>query len=85
MSLISNRLASASTGSSYPSLTPCIPAASRTLNARYGLHAGSGERYSIRVAALLPRRFTGMRMSPLRLLRAQLTWTGASKPGTSRL
>ena len=60
---------------------PRMPAASSTLNARYGLHAGSGERYSMRVALGLPRLATGTRISPLRLLRAQLTCTGASKPG----
>ena len=47
------------------------PAASITLNARYGLHAGSGERYSMRVAIGLPRLAIGTRISPLRLLRAQ--------------
>ena len=55
------------------------------LKARYGLHAGSGERYSMRVASGLPRLAIGTRISPLRLLRAHDTWTGASKPGTSRL
>ena len=84
-SSISNKFASASAGSSYPCSMPRIPAAKMTENARYGLHAGSGERYSMRVAESLPRFGIGTRMSPLRLLRAHEIWTGASKPGTSRL
>ena len=62
-----------------------MPAASTTLNVRYGLHAGSGERYSMRVARGLLRLAIGTRISPLRLFRAHDTWTGASKPGTRRL
>ena len=62
-----------------------MPAASSTLNARYGLHAGSGERDSMRVASGLPYFGIGTRISPLRLFRAQLMCTGASNPGTSRL
>src|SRR4051812_1554679 len=85
VSLISNRLLSASGGSSYPSVMPRIPAASITAKARYGLHAGSGERNSIRVALRLPRLATGTHTRPLRLLRAHVTCTGASNPGTSRL
>ena len=54
-------------------------------NARYGLHAGSGERYSIRVASSLPGLYIGTRTSALRFRRAQHTYTGASYPGTSRL
>ena len=81
----SNRLAAASGASSYPSEMPFRPAARMTLNARYGLHAGSGLRYSMRVALGLPRLGIGTRMSPLRLFRAQLMCTGASKPGTNRL
>jgi len=49
------------------------------------LHAGSGERNSMRVASSLPRLGTGTRIKPLRLLRAHDTCTGASKPGTRRL
>src|SRR3954453_19131733 len=85
VSVISNRLLSASGGSSYCSVMPRMPAANITANARYGLHAGSGERNSIRVALGLPRLATGTRTRPLRLLRAHVTWTGASNPGTSRL
>ena len=39
----------------------------------------------MRVALGLPRFGIGTRIRPLRLLRAQLMCTGASKPGTSRL
>jgi len=44
-----------------------------TEKARYGLQAGSGERYSMRVADGLARLGTGTRMRPLRLLRAHDT------------
>ena len=63
---------------------PFSPAARITEKARYGLHAGSGARYSMRVDWTL-RLATGTRTSAERLLRAQLTYAGASKPGTSRL
>ena len=62
-----------------------MPAASTSAKVRYGLHAGSGERYSTRVASGLSRLAIGTRISPLRLLRAHDTWIGASKPGTNRL
>ncbi len=56
-------------------------------NARYGLHAGSGEpgtRCASPVGlAALGRAARGSR--PLRLLRAHEMCTGASKPGTRRL
>src|SRR5439155_5146773 len=75
----------ASGGSSYSASIPVSPAASIAANARYGLHAGSGDRYSIRVACSLPGEYIGTRTSALRLRRAQHTYTGASNPGTSRL
>ena len=49
------------------------------------MHAGSGERYSMRVAKGLPRFGIGTRIRPLRLFLAHEMCTGASKPGTSRL
>src|SRR5262249_57882611 len=61
------------------------PAARITENARYGLHAGSGERNSTRVELSWPRFGSGTRTSAERLLRAQHTYTGASYPTTSRL
>src|ERR687884_537071 len=75
----------ASGGSSYSFSIPARPAPSIAANARYGLHAGSGERYSIRVASSLPGLYCGTRTSALRFRRAQHTYTGASNPGTSRL
>src|ERR671915_1963209 len=78
-------LLEASGASSYSPSSPASPAASIAANARYGLHAGSGERYSIRVAPSLPGLYIGTRTSALRFRRAQHTYTGASKPGTSRL
>src|SRR5436190_7979209 len=63
---------------------PRIPAASITEKARYGLQAGSGARYSIRVDDALFLAI-GTRTSAERMFRAQLTYTGASKPGISRL
>ena len=75
----------ASGGSSYPPSMPARPAASIAANARYGLQAGSGERYSIRVASSLPGLYSGTRTRALRFRRAQHTYTGASNPGTSRL
>ncbi len=51
---------------------PGRPRAS-TANARYGLQAGSGERYSIRVASSLPGLYCGTRTSAERLRRAQQT------------
>src|SRR2546425_7218586 len=75
----------ASGGSSYSRSTPARPAASMAENARYGLHAGSGERYSMRVAPSFPGLYIGTRTSADRLRRAQHTYTGASKPGINRL
>src|SRR5919204_5790981 len=78
-------LLDASGGSSYSFSTPVRPAASIAANARYGLHAGSGERNSMRVADSLPGLYIGTRTSALRLRRAQQMYTGASYPGTKRL
>src|SRR5690606_20893492 len=64
---------------------PFRPAASMTEKARYGLQAGSGARYSMRVEDSLPDLARGTRTSADRLLRAQETCTGASEPGMSRL
>ncbi len=64
---------------------PFRPAASITENARYGLQAGSGARYSMRVDAALPDLVIGTRTRAERLLRAHDTYTGASNPGMSRL
>src|SRR5437588_9874656 len=75
----------ASGGSSYSFSIPVRPAASMAANARYGLHAGSGERNSTRVADSLPGLYIGTRTSALRLRRAQQMYTGASYPGTRRL
>src|SRR3989304_7535100 len=75
----------ASGGSSSSCSTPARPAPSIEANARYGLHAGSGERYSIRVASSLPGLYWGTRTSAERFRRAQHTYTGASYPGTRRL
>src|SRR5207248_3614067 len=75
----------ASGGSSYSPSIPASPAASIAANARYGLHAGSGERNSMRVADSLPGLYIGTRTSAERLRRAQHTYTGASYPGTRRL
>src|SRR4026208_221022 len=75
----------ASGDSSYSPSMPARPAASIAENARYGLHAGSGERYSMRVAPSFPGLYTGTRTSADRLRRAQQTYTGASNPGINRL
>ena len=64
---------------------PRSPAARITAKVRYGLQALSGARYSRRVDSDLPILTTGTRTSAERLLRAQLTWTGASYPPMSRL
>ena len=63
----------ASGASSYFPSTPASPAASIDANARYGLHAGSGERNSMRVASSLPGLYCGIRTSAERLRRAQQT------------
>ena len=52
---------------------------------RYGLHDGSGQRSSARVAFSLPGWYSGTRTSADRLRRDHATYTGASYPGTSRL
>src|SRR5436190_582355 len=63
---------------------PRSPAASIIENARYGLHAGSGERNSMRVELSLPLLGTGTRTSADSLLRAHETCTGASYPSIRR-
>src|SRR2546422_9163171 len=75
----------ASGGSSYSFSIPVRPAASIAANARYGLHAGSGERNSTRVADSFPGLYIGTRTSAERFLLAQQMYTGASYPGTRRL
>ena len=55
-----------------------LSAASSTEKARYGLHAGSGARYSRRVELLLPGLVTGTRTRAVRFFRPQETCTGAS-------
>ena len=45
---------------------------------RYGLHEGSGQRSSIRVALSLPGWYSGTRTSAERLRRDQAMYTGAS-------
>src|SRR5437868_7889919 len=64
--------------------TPSSIAISIALNARYGLPAGSGRRYSIRRAVGLGV-WTGMRIAAERFRCEYARFTGASKPGTSRL
>src|SRR5450759_1034034 len=64
---------------------PLRPAANITENARYGLHAGSGDRNSMRVELSLPFLVTGTRTSADRLFRAQQTYTGASYRTLRRL
>src|SRR5215210_320671 len=64
---------------------PSSPAWRRTANVRYGLHDGSGQRSSIRVAFSLPGWYMGTRTSAERLRRDHAMYTGASYPGTSRL
>ena len=56
-----------------------------TAKHRYGFAAESGARYSIRVESDFDGLTVGIRTSAERLLRAQLTCTGASWPGTRRL
>src|ERR1039457_3742542 len=72
------RFDEASAPRSYFSSTPLRPAASTTANARYGLHAGSGERNSSRVDSGRPLLAIGTRTRAERLLYAHDTWTGAS-------
>src|SRR5207245_10049184 len=64
--------------------TPSSPAISIAANARYGLHEGSGGRYSRRLAAGLVE-IIGIRMAAERLRREYARLTGASNPGVSRL
>src|SRR2546421_11910501 len=63
---------------------PSRPAISIAEKARYGLHEGSGERNSIRFAFGLGE-YMGMRIAAERLRELYARFTGASKPGTSRL
>src|SRR6476646_4479168 len=64
---------------------PSRPAARITEKARYGLQAGSGERYSKRPDESLPDLLMGTRTSAERWLRAHATCEGASVPTMSRL
>src|SRR5438309_8829581 len=64
--------------------TPSRPAIIIAANARYGLHDGSGGRYSSRFAEGL-LEIIGMRMAAERLRREYARLTGASNPGVSRL
>src|SRR4051794_12136725 len=64
---------------------PRRPAASTTENVRYGLHAGSGARNSIRVDSDLPFFVCGTLTTTDRLFLAHEMDTGASKPTTRRL
>src|SRR3954453_15353538 len=59
---------------------PFNPAASITANARYGLHAESGERISTRVELPFCGLYIGTRTSADRLLWPQQTYAGASPP-----
>src|ERR1700760_4767740 len=63
---------------------PSRPAISIAANARYGLHDGSGERNSRRLA-LGDGEYIGMRIDAERLRDEYARFTGASNPGTSRL
>src|SRR6266566_2625633 len=76
-------LSSGSPGSILPA-TPSRPAISMAANAMYGLAAGSGGRYSTRLALGLAE-YIGMRHAAERLRREYARFTGASKPGTRRL
>src|SRR5712664_3713836 len=76
-------LSSGSPGSMRFSI-PSSPAISMAAKARYGLQLGSGERNSSRFA-LGDGEYIGMRMAALRLRELYARFTGASKPGTSRL
>src|SRR3989475_12037161 len=63
---------------------PSRPAISIAEKARYGLHEGSGERNSIRFA-FGEGEYIGMRIADERLRALSARFSGASKPGTSRL
>src|SRR4051794_16794263 len=76
---------SAPSGRSRPSSMPRRPAARIIANDRYGLHAESRARYSMRVELPLPGLYMGTRMSADRLLWPQQTYDGASPPPHSRL
>ena len=58
-------------------LMPSIPAISIAANARYGLHDGSGQRNSARLALGLSE-YIGMRTAAERLRSDQARLTGAS-------
>src|ERR687886_554524 len=64
---------------------PSRPACRSAAKVRYGLHAGSGQRISARVACSEPGLESGMRVRAERFRCDHATYTGASKPGTSRL
>src|SRR5712692_3248808 len=76
-------LSSGSPGSTRFSI-PSSPAISIAANARYGLHDGSGERNSSRFA-FGDGEYIGMRTAAERFRDEYARFTGASKPGTSRL
>src|SRR4051812_19137856 len=76
-------LSSGSPGSMRFSI-PSRPAISIAAKARYGLHDGSGERNSSRLA-FGDGEYIGMRIDAERLRDEYARFTGASKPGTSRL
>src|SRR5438445_13800214 len=63
---------------------PSSPAINMAEKARYGLQDGSGERSSRRFAFGLGE-YIGMRTAAERLRDEYARFTGASKPGTSRL
>src|SRR3954465_1017251 len=64
-------------------LMPSMPASIIALNARYGLHDGSGKRTSMRrVFGFGP--VIGIRTDADRLRDEYARFTGASKPGTKR-
>src|SRR3954466_9644986 len=65
-------------------LMPSRPACNIAENARYGLHEGSGQRNSSRLAFGL-FEYSGMRTDAERLRCEYTRLTGASYPGTSRL
>src|SRR4051794_10520439 len=76
-------LSSGSPGSTRFSI-PSRPAISIAANARYGLHDGSGDRNSIRLA-FGDGEYIGIRIAADRLRDEYARFTGASNPGTSRL
>src|SRR5436305_14998298 len=76
-------LSSGSPGSMRFSI-PSSPAISMPASARYGLHDGSGERNSSRLA-FGDGEYIGIRIAADRLRELYARFTGASNPGTSRL